>query len=158
MFLTFSGHRRALAPRNGSSSGDTNPKPRVDISISNKENVPPSAQLNEEAVDPSLKRLETLRCEEALRDKSLMLDSAIKEILNRGEAQKQLELELDRLYRLNQINLACMVITISFDHFQSHSKQICQYISVATADDISSSITERQGRREEDENEQGKTS
>ncbi|XP_047980821.1 uncharacterized protein LOC125222333 [Salvia hispanica] len=109
MFLTFSGHRRALAPRNGSSSGDTNPKPRVDISISNKENVPPSAQLNEEAVDPSLKRLETLRCEEALRDKSLMLDSAIKEILNRGEAQKQLELELDRLYRLNQINLACMM-------------------------------------------------
>ncbi|XP_042033997.1 uncharacterized protein LOC121780430 [Salvia splendens] len=112
MFLTFSGHQRALAPRNGSSSGDTNPKPRVEISTSNKENVPPSAQLNEEAVDPSLKRLETLRCEEArideaLRDKSRLLDLAIKEILNRGEVQKQLELELDRLYRLNQINLAC---------------------------------------------------
>ncbi|KAL1545378.1 hypothetical protein AAHA92_22113 [Salvia divinorum] len=116
MLLAFSGHRRALAPKNGSSSGNMNPKPRAVISSSNKENVPPSyfTQVSKETVDQSLKKLEKLRCEEArndkaLRDKSLLLDLAIKEILNRGEVQKHLELELDRLYRLNQINLACMM-------------------------------------------------
>ncbi|XP_057808586.1 uncharacterized protein LOC131023060 [Salvia miltiorrhiza] len=114
----FSGHRRPLQPKN-ESSGNMNPKPCVEISSSNKENVPPSyfTQVKKEAVDPSLnatrEKLERLRCEEvrnekALRERSRLLDLEMKEILIRGEVQKQLELELDRLYRLNEINLACM--------------------------------------------------
>ncbi|KAL7136045.1 hypothetical protein ABFS83_10G002900 [Erythranthe nasuta] len=49
--------------------------------------------------------------ERLLKERGLMLDLHLKEILHRGELQKQLEIEVDRLYRLKEIKLACMRIS-----------------------------------------------
>lgn len=97
------------------------------LDTSNKENVPPSYSYSvkecsqADAIDPSLAReklvrmrIEEKRNEEVLRERGVMLDLEMKEILNRGEMQKELELEVDRLYRLKEIKLACMVIIKPF--------------------------------------------
>ncbi|KAH6769375.1 hypothetical protein C2S51_014711 [Perilla frutescens var. frutescens] len=131
-------HRRPLQPKNQSATAIINaaqPKPcpaKIPLlDTSNKENVPPSYStpvkeccFEAEAIDPSLadeltavrEKLERLRSEEArnekvLRERGLMLDLEMKEIINRGEMQKQLELEVDRLYRLKEIKLACMRVS-----------------------------------------------
>lgn len=127
-------HRRPLQPKNQSEPtiNVAQPKPfpakMSVLDISNKENVPPfySTPVKKETdiVDPSLgdelnairEKLERLRSEEVrnekvLRERGLMLDLEMKEIVNRGEMQKQLELEVDRLYRLKEIKLACMRVS-----------------------------------------------
>ncbi|KAL6520835.1 hypothetical protein OROGR_017404 [Orobanche gracilis] len=95
----------------------------------NKENLPPiysSAPLKKqyfpikESFDSSLAdelrsirgKLERLRVDrdktdKLLKERGFVLDLKFKEILGRGEIQKQLEMEVDRLYRLQEIRLAC---------------------------------------------------
>lgn len=93
------------------------------LDYSNKENVPPFFSIEKESfqtesVDDELKavreKIERLRIEKdknerMLRERGRMLDLEMKEVVNRGEDQKQLEIEVDRLYRLKEIKLACMV-------------------------------------------------
>lgn len=125
--------RRPLQPKNPSTITTIKPAECVQISwldCSNKENIPPPFYSIEkelcsergESIDASLadelnairEKLERLRMEKdnnekMLRERGAMLDLEMKEIVNRGEAQKQLEIEVDRLYRLKEIKLACMV-------------------------------------------------
>ncbi|KAL0310090.1 UNVERIFIED_CONTAM: hypothetical protein Scaly_1774300 [Sesamum calycinum] len=115
---------------------------QLDNYYCNKENVPPTCndviiinysstpvkkeyKTPMESLDASLadeltairEKLERLRIdkektEKMLRERGLMLDLQMKEIVDRGEAQKQLEIEVDRLYRLKEIKLAaCMRIS-----------------------------------------------
>ncbi|KAL0450895.1 UNVERIFIED_CONTAM: hypothetical protein Slati_1645900 [Sesamum latifolium] len=51
-------------------------------------------------------RIDKEKTEKMLRERGLMLDLQMKEIVERGESQKQLEMEVDRLYRLKEIKLA----------------------------------------------------
>ncbi|CAI9099703.1 OLC1v1036563C1 [Oldenlandia corymbosa var. corymbosa] len=46
--------------------------------------------------------------EKMLGERELVLDMQMKELRNRGEMQKMLEMEVDRLYRLNQLKVSCM--------------------------------------------------
>lgn len=117
----------------------TNPnKPEkwTEISVSqnsNKENLHPDfpapkkatnpiSCIKDEPFDSSLaeelsairEKLERLKkdkekTEKILKERDLMLDLQMKELLNRGEMQKQLEIEVDRLFRLNELRLSCMV-------------------------------------------------
>ena len=121
--------RRALQPKNiiPSESNIKLTKPRKDnhvpisfFSPSNKENnpgfaLPIDASLAEElnAVRQKLERLrlDRERTEKMLRERTRVLDLQIIEMEQRGEFQKELEIEVDRLYRLKQLQLACMVIT-----------------------------------------------
>ncbi|KAL2250301.1 high mobility group B protein 6 [Sesamum indicum] len=109
---------------------------QLDNYYCNKENVAPTYNYSStpvkkeykipiESLDASLadeltairEKLERLRIdkektEKMLRERGLMLDLQMKEIVDRGEAQKQLEIEVDRLYRLKEIKLAaCMRIS-----------------------------------------------
>ncbi|KAK9986314.1 hypothetical protein SO802_031265 [Lithocarpus litseifolius] len=112
------------------SSSHTKPAKQTQIEIciadqSNKENIrrqicstpPPSAAPTKiESLDASLaeelsairKKMERLRwdrerTEKMLRERDLMLEMKMKEVEERGEIQKSLEIELDRLYRLKQL-------------------------------------------------------
>ncbi|KAK6118186.1 hypothetical protein DH2020_048087 [Rehmannia glutinosa] len=124
-------NHRPLQPKNLSSITTTILKPKPQnpaeyLHNSNKENVPPICLKKEsfpiEAFDASLadelsairEKLERLRIdresnEKLLRERGLVLDLQLKEIVNRGEVQKQLEIEVDRLYRLKEIRIACLV-------------------------------------------------
>ncbi|GAB2257599.1 hypothetical protein Droror1_Dr00013759 [Drosera rotundifolia] len=54
-------------------------------------------------------RIDKERTDVMLRERHLVLDSNLKEVLRRGEVQKDLEIELDRLYRLKQLlHLTCL--------------------------------------------------
>ncbi|EXB74397.1 hypothetical protein L484_004216 [Morus notabilis] len=86
--------------------------------LSNKENQPAfSSPAKIESFDTSLaeelsaikKKLERLKAdrektEKMLRERDMILDLQTKEIESRGEIQKKLEIEVDRLYRLNQLH------------------------------------------------------
>ncbi|KAF3943924.1 hypothetical protein ACB098_09G093100 [Castanea mollissima] len=100
------------------SSSHTKPAKQTQIEIciadadqSNKENI-----LHRPTLDASLaeelsamrKKMERLRSdrertEKMLRERDLMLEMKMKEVEERGEIQKSLEIELDRLYRLKQL-------------------------------------------------------
>jgi len=88
---------------------------------SNKENnpgltLPIDASLAEElnAVRQRLERLrlDRERTQKMLQNRTRVLDLQMVEMEQRGEFQKELEIEVDRLYRLKQLQLACMVITL----------------------------------------------
>ncbi|KAK7847294.1 uncharacterized protein LOC112034720 [Quercus suber] len=102
------------------SSSHTKPAKQTQIEIfiadqSNKENtLHRPTQI--ESLDASLaeelsairKKMERLRSdrertEKMLRERDLMLEMKMKEVEERGEIQKSLEIELDRLYRLKQL-------------------------------------------------------
>ena len=59
------------------------------------------------------------RTEKMLRERDLMLEMKMKEVEERGEIQKSLEIELDRLYRLKQLQSQSVVTTqySNFDFF-----------------------------------------
>ncbi|KAM4090804.1 hypothetical protein ACJW30_09G090200 [Castanea mollissima] len=100
------------------SSSHTKPAKQTQIEIcmadadqANKENI-----LHRPTLDASLaeelsairKKMERLRSdrertEKMLRERDLMLEMKMKEVEERGEIQKSLEIELDRLYRLKQL-------------------------------------------------------
>ncbi|KAL2479360.1 hypothetical protein Adt_32326 [Abeliophyllum distichum] len=97
----------------------------------NKENALPiyappvkAEALDYESFDESLaeelgairEKLERMRTEEEktekmMNERNLMLDLKMKELLNRGEFQNQLEIEVDRLYRLQEIKLYSMRVS-----------------------------------------------
>ncbi|KAK6943282.1 hypothetical protein RJ641_028659 [Dillenia turbinata] len=56
-------------------------------------------------------RLEADKTERMLIERDMVLDLHMRELLIRGEVQKQLENEVDRLYRLNQLRSACMRVS-----------------------------------------------
>lgn len=125
--------RRPLQPKNNIPTNDNKPKPNPadwaanSNSNSNKENIPPihsTAPIRKESfpIDVCLadelsavreklerQRIDREKNERLLRERGLMMDLQLKEMINRGEVQKQLEIEVDRLYRLKEIRLACMV-------------------------------------------------
>ncbi|KAL8517019.1 hypothetical protein ACS0TY_015306 [Phlomoides rotata] len=125
--------RRPLEPKNQptiTTNHVTKPAECVEISWlddSNKENIPPLYSIEkqpfrtaDESIDDEQstirEKLERLMIEKdnnekVLRERGLMLDLVMKEIVSRGEAQKQLEIEVDRLFRLNEIKLACMRVS-----------------------------------------------
>lgn len=132
--------RKALQPKNSPANpvavvDFAKAKPNqecVKISlVLNKENQPafsssPAAvAANIESFDASLaeelsairKRLERLRAdrertEKTLRERDAILDFEMKEVESRGEIQKKLEIEVDRLYRLNQLHSQSVVSLI----------------------------------------------
>ncbi|KAL3826201.1 hypothetical protein ACJIZ3_022230 [Penstemon smallii] len=53
-------------------------------------------------------RIDKEKTEKMLGERGLMLDLKMKDILHRGELQKQHEIEVDRLFRLNEIRLTCL--------------------------------------------------
>ncbi|GAB2300781.1 hypothetical protein Dimus_037738 [Dionaea muscipula] len=53
-------------------------------------------------------RIDRERTEGMLRERDLVMDSQLKEVKRRGEVQKELEIEVDRLYRLKQLQLTCL--------------------------------------------------
>lgn len=54
-------------------------------------------------------KIDKEKTENMLEERGLFLDMQMKELRNRGEMQRMLEIEVDRLYRLNQLKLSCMV-------------------------------------------------
>ncbi|XP_016576840.2 uncharacterized protein LOC107874590 isoform X1 [Capsicum annuum] len=91
-----------------------------DVSTPKKATNPVSCIQVEQPFDSSLaeelsairEKLERLKSdkektEKMLKERDLFLDLRRKELLNRGELQKELELEVDRLFRLNELRLAC---------------------------------------------------
>ncbi|KAK1391167.1 high mobility group B protein 6 [Heracleum sosnowskyi] len=95
-----------------------------DIDFSNKENIPPpdftgakKAEMEVETlIDASLaeelsairEKLERMRLdkentEKLLHDRQIAMDMHMNQLLKRGQVQSLLEIEVDRLYRLNQI-------------------------------------------------------
>ncbi|KAL4587223.1 hypothetical protein LXL04_000090 [Taraxacum kok-saghyz] len=61
------------------------------------------------AIREKMERLRSDRekTEKMLRDRELMMDMKMKELDQRGEIQKVLEIEVDRLYRLNELRSVC---------------------------------------------------
>ncbi|XP_047307237.1 uncharacterized protein LOC124910610 [Impatiens glandulifera] len=53
-------------------------------------------------------RLEKQKTTKLLDDRDFILDKNMKEINNRGQTQKMLQMELDRLCRLNQFQISSM--------------------------------------------------
>ncbi|CAA3008708.1 Hypothetical predicted protein [Olea europaea subsp. europaea] len=133
--------RKPLQPKNTLLTPITsieNPKLKqnpdwIEISLvdnSNKENFAPSncyatpikapiesfdASLAEElsAIREKLERLriDKEKTEKMLKERDSILDMKMKELVQRGEVQKHLEIEVDRLYRLNEIKLSCKRIS-----------------------------------------------
>ncbi|CAJ1812165.1 unnamed protein product [Sphenostylis stenocarpa] len=107
------------------------PKPKPDrpcfeISLIDKENnpiatvaipeaAPPETSLAEElsAVKKKLERLKADkdRTEKMLNEKYAILDAKMKEMEERGEIQKNLEIEVDRLFRLKELKNRCMRVS-----------------------------------------------
>ncbi|XP_052173670.1 uncharacterized protein LOC127788989 [Diospyros lotus] len=56
-------------------------------------------------------RLEKEKTEKILGDRDLVLEMNLKELITRGEFQKQLEIEVDRLFRLKELKSFCMKIS-----------------------------------------------
>lgn len=93
------------------------------VSNSNKENRPNySMQTTIEPLDSSLAeelsairkkmerlRLDNERTERMLRERGAVLDLQMKELERRGQIQKDQEIEVDRLYRLKELQSLCMV-------------------------------------------------
>lgn len=77
--------------------------------------APPETSLAEElsAVKKKLERMkeDKDRTEKILNEKHAMLDVKMKEMEERGEIQKNLEIEVDRLFRLKELKNRCMVCT-----------------------------------------------
>ncbi|XP_073127489.1 uncharacterized protein [Henckelia pumila] len=128
--LKISSNRKALQPKIDpfpnalnnivTNSTDVKSKCTLYVDISNKENIHPMIQSFETSLAQELsairEKLERLRIDrentdEVLRQRMTKLDSHMKEILNRWEDQKQLEMEVDRLYRLKEIRLSCMRVS-----------------------------------------------
>ncbi|XP_073051483.1 uncharacterized protein [Primulina eburnea] len=125
-----SSNRKALQPKidifptnaliNMATNTNAKPKSSQCVDISNKENIHPMIQCFDSslahelnAIREKLERLTIDRenTDEVLRQRGMMLDSHMKGIINRWEDQKQLEMEVDRLYRLKEIRLSCMRIS-----------------------------------------------
>ncbi|XP_027351350.1 uncharacterized protein LOC113862464 [Abrus precatorius] len=103
-------------------------QPCLEISAIDKENNPIAAAAAVTPLAPPLetslaeelsaikKKLERLRAdkertEKTLNEKQAMLDVKLKEMEQRGEIQKNLEIEVDRLFRLKELKHRCMRVS-----------------------------------------------
>lgn len=59
-------------------------------------------------------RIDREKTEKMLKERNLLLDLQIKEMLNKGELQKQLELEVDRFFQLKKFRLSNTVTLFLF--------------------------------------------
>lgn len=136
--------RKPLQPRNIPANpivhdlAETKPRKEwIGVSLisggeSNKENHPVYTTLAEkmESLDSSLaeelnairKKLERQRedrerTEKMLKERDLMIEMQMKELEFRGEIQRKLEIELDRLYRLKQLRSQSVVSNIFIFYF-----------------------------------------
>lgn len=57
------------------------------------------------------------RTERMLKERDLALETKMRELELRGEVQRRLEIELDRLYRLKQLHSQSMVSNVFFFFF-----------------------------------------
>ncbi|KAF2287989.1 hypothetical protein GH714_003766 [Hevea brasiliensis] len=144
----------------------------IEISVaseSNKENYPISAitptKLVIESLDVSLaaeliatkKEMERLRLdrektEKMLNEREKVLDLQIKELEQRGEIQKTHEIEVDRLFRLKELQSWSMVSSIhtqTHTHTKREEKKIPKIILLST-ENFSNAIATREGTCEED--------
>ncbi|KAA8517633.1 hypothetical protein F0562_015107 [Nyssa sinensis] len=123
--------RKPLQPKNSLPNPVSNhvlkPKQKPEwIDDSNKENHPVYSTPTKiiESLDSSLaeelsairEKLERLRLdkektEKMLQERDLVLEMNLKDVQKRGEAQKELEIEVDRLYRLKELRSSCMRIS-----------------------------------------------
>ncbi|KAL4021475.1 high mobility group B protein 6 [Cucumis melo var. makuwa] len=126
--------RRPLQPKNSlpnlvpSVAKIIKSKPEIiQISLSgdaNKENHPPATTVSIESCDLSLAdelnavkrkmerlRLDGERTEKMLRERDLVLELRMKELLQRSQEQRDLEMEVDRLFRLKELRSYCMRIS-----------------------------------------------
>ncbi|CAN6575962.1 unnamed protein product [Malus baccata var. baccata] len=92
---------------------------------SNKENRPMYATpVKIEAMDASLgeelssirKKMERMKSdrektEKTLKERDMVMEIQMKELENRGQIQKMLETELDRIYRLNQLHVQSIKVS-----------------------------------------------
>ncbi|KAI8559529.1 hypothetical protein RHMOL_Rhmol04G0180600 [Rhododendron molle] len=53
-------------------------------------------------------RLDKEETEKMLRERDLAMEAGMKELVQRGEIQKMLEIEVDRLFRLKELKSSCM--------------------------------------------------
>lgn len=141
--LPLKSGRRPLQPKNSLSNPAPavakiiKSKPeRIEISLSgdaNKENQPPihataTTTTKIETCDSSLadelnavkKKLENLRLdaertEIMLIERDMIFEVRMKEILQRSQAQRDLEMEVDRLFRLKELRSYCMVNVLLCD-------------------------------------------
>lgn len=59
-------------------------------------------------------RLDKEETEKMLRERDLAMEAGMKELVERGEIQKMLEIEVDRLFRLKELKSSCTVSKFSF--------------------------------------------
>ncbi|GKC28332.1 hypothetical protein Tco_1035626, partial [Tanacetum coccineum] len=52
-------------------------------------------------------RADKEKTEKMLKERGIMMEMKMKELEQRGEVQKELEIEVDRLYRLNELKTLC---------------------------------------------------
>ncbi|KAL7598590.1 hypothetical protein Lser_V15G25875 [Lactuca serriola] len=99
--------------RNITSNLDPNPSSICAVSVAaapvqiEEFEVSLAEELN--AIREKMERLRSDRekTEKMLRDRELMMETKMKELDQRGEIQKVLEIEVDRLYRLNELRSLC---------------------------------------------------
>lgn len=136
--------RTPLQPKNSPADPihpSPKPKPKPDqpcfeisaIRDSDKENIRPNPIAAAAATPPletSLaeelsaikKKLERLRAdkertEKTLKEREAVMDAKMKEMEQRGEIQKNLEIQVDRLFRLKELKYRCMVRTTTTTQF-----------------------------------------
>ncbi|XP_010483146.1 PREDICTED: uncharacterized protein LOC104761732 isoform X2 [Camelina sativa] len=117
--MKSSGRRKALQPRNifltPKEEEDTFVKPKADAELKKKKE---NLKLNlDTIIDASLaeelsafkKKLERLRedrerTEKVLKEKDVAMDLQMSHLLQRGDTQKSLEIQVDRLFRLKELH------------------------------------------------------
>ncbi|GMP25766.1 hypothetical protein CsSME_00002466 [Camellia sinensis var. sinensis] len=66
-------------------------------------------------------RLDREKTEKMLRERHLVMETNLKEMVKRGEVQKLLEIEVDRLFRLKELKSSCMVRKCLFGYSENAS-------------------------------------
>ncbi|KAL9428600.1 hypothetical protein AB3S75_030561 [Citrus x aurantiifolia] len=94
-------------------AADLNKEETVNKPVTNIESLDTSLAEELSAIRKKLERLrlEKERTEKMLDEREVILDMQMKGLQNRGEIQKMLEIEVDRLYRLNQLKSYCIRVS-----------------------------------------------
>ncbi|XAR68701.1 hypothetical protein NMG60_11000048 [Bertholletia excelsa] len=85
-------------------------------------------------------RLDKEKTEKMLRERDLLLEMSMKELVQRGEAQKQLEIEVDRLFRLRELKSSCMrrssIQSLRYKEVSKKNKEHQSQASTYTSKDL----------------------
>ncbi|THG01714.1 hypothetical protein TEA_023502 [Camellia sinensis var. sinensis] len=77
-------------------------------------------------------RLDREKTEKMLRQRDLVMETNLKEMVNRGEVQKLLEIEVDRLFRLKELKSSCMVRKCLFGYSENANSAELSFLFFAT--------------------------